>query len=45
MATICDEPAKQEAFEQEGIRLWRQLQAQLGPDWNVAYYSDRDGRM
>jgi hypothetical protein len=37
--------AEQETFEQEGMRLWRQLQAQLGPDWSVAYYSDRDGKL
>lgn len=39
------DPSEQEAFEAEGVRLWRELQAQLRPDWRVAYYSDRDGKL
>ena len=39
------DPSEQEAFEVEGVRLWRELQAQLGPDWGVAYYSDRDSKL
>jgi hypothetical protein len=39
------DPAEQEAFEQEGMRSWRELQAQLGPDWGVTSDSDRDGTL
>ncbi len=35
-------PSEQDAFEQEGIRLWKELQAALGNGWKVVYYSDRD---
>ena len=39
------DPSEQEAFEVEGMRLWRELQAQLEPGWSIAYYSDRDGKL
>lgn len=39
------DPSEQEAFEAEGMRLWRELQAQLGRDWSVVYHSRRDGKL
>ncbi|MGK7875873.1 MAG: hypothetical protein AB4426_22015 [Xenococcaceae cyanobacterium] len=30
-----------EAFEQEGINLWRQLRKELAPEYEVFYFSDR----
>ncbi|MEB3233294.1 MAG: hypothetical protein VKJ64_19965 [Leptolyngbyaceae bacterium] len=30
-----------EAFEQEGILLWKQLQEELGTKYEVVYFSDR----
>jgi hypothetical protein len=39
------DPSEQQAFEEEGMRLWSELRTQLGPDWSVAYYSDRDGKL
>lgn len=38
-------PAEEEAFEAEGRRLWRALQDQLGSDYKVIYFSERDGRV
>jgi hypothetical protein len=38
-------PAEEDAFEIEGRRLWAELQSQLGPDYAVAYYSQRDGKL
>jgi hypothetical protein len=38
-------PAEEEAFEAEGRRLWKELQAQLGPGYKVVYYSDREARL
>lgn len=38
-------PAEEEAFEVEGRRLWRELQAQLGPDYKVVYKSIQDNRL
>ena len=38
-------PSEQEAFEEEGMRLWRELQGQLSPGWSVTYFSDRDGKL
>jgi hypothetical protein len=35
-------PAEEGAFEVEGRRLWKELQAQLGPTYRVVYRSDRD---
>ncbi|RUT02545.1 hypothetical protein DSM106972_060230 [Dulcicalothrix desertica PCC 7102] len=29
------------AFEKEGISLWKQLQTELAPDYQVVYFSDR----
>jgi hypothetical protein len=37
-------PAEGEAFEAEGRRLWRELQSQLGPGWEVVYHSRSDHR-
>ncbi|MBW4679621.1 MAG: hypothetical protein KME19_05845 [Microcoleus vaginatus WJT46-NPBG5] len=31
------------AFEEEGIRLWQQLQKELGNDWEVCYFSELQG--
>jgi hypothetical protein len=28
------------AFEEEGIRLWKQLQKELAPDYEVIYFSE-----
>ena len=36
---------EEEAFEAEGRRLWRELQAQLGPEYKVVYYSIRENRV
>lgn len=38
-------PAEEEAFENEGRRLWTELQAQLGPKYRVTYFSTRDSRL
>jgi hypothetical protein len=38
-------PAEEEAFEVEGRRLWNVLQAQLGPEYKVAYYSSPEARL
>ncbi|WP_325052228.1 hypothetical protein [Dulcicalothrix desertica] len=29
------------AFEEEGISLWKQLQKELAPDYEVVYFSNR----
>ncbi len=29
------------AFEEEGISLWKQLQTELAPNYQVVYFSDR----
>jgi hypothetical protein len=51
--TLCQEyppdsgfasPAEEEAFETEGRRLWRELQSQLGPGWEVSYHGELDHR-
>lgn len=31
----------EEAFEEEGISLWQQLQKELAPDYEIVYFSDR----
>lgn len=31
---------EQEAFEQEGLALWRRLRHELGPEYHVLYFSD-----
>jgi hypothetical protein len=38
-------PAEEEAFEAEGRRLWRELIDQLGDDYQVVYFSNRDGQV
>jgi hypothetical protein len=38
-------PAEEEAFETEGKRLWKELQAQLGPEYQVSYYSSQEARL
>lgn len=37
--------AEEEAFEMEGRRLWQELQTELGPEYKVVYFSQRDGRL
>ncbi|MEM8532126.1 MAG: hypothetical protein AAGF95_14870 [Chloroflexota bacterium] len=32
--------AEAEAFEHEGIALWHELRNELGPDYEVSYFSD-----
>lgn len=34
-------PAEQEAFEQEGIAIWRVLQHELRGRYQIVYYSER----
>jgi hypothetical protein len=34
-----------EAFEQEGVSLWKQLRYELAPDYTVFYFSQRLGRL
>lgn len=34
-------PEEEDAFEAEGLRLWRELRTQLGGDYEVVYYSQR----
>jgi len=34
-----------QAFEQEGIRLWRQLVEELAPNYDVAYFSEQRGQL
>jgi hypothetical protein len=38
-------PQEEEAFEVEGRRLWRELQTQLGRDYKVVYFSERDRKL
>jgi hypothetical protein len=38
-------PEDEAAFEVEGRRLWKELQAQLAPRSRVAYYSSREARL
>ena len=33
------------AFEEEGISLWKQLQKELAPNYEVVYFSDRLGKI
>jgi hypothetical protein len=35
-------PADRDAFDVEGQRLWRELQAQLGPDYEVLYCQSQE---
>lgn len=41
---FSNEQQKQK-FEQEGINLWRRLQEELSPDYEVVYYSDALGKL
>ncbi|MDB9513960.1 hypothetical protein PN499_22425 [Kamptonema animale CS-326] len=36
---------KSEAFEAEGISLWKQLRQELSPHYEVLYFSDRLGKL
>ena len=38
-------PADELAFEQEGIRLYEALQAELGTDYEVLYFSQKQSRL
>lgn len=38
-------PAEEEAFEAEGRRLWSELKAQLGHEYKVVYFSQRDSKL
>lgn len=33
------------AFELEGLRLWKELQSELGPNYHVIYFSQIKGRL
>jgi hypothetical protein len=35
----------EEAFEQEGISLWRQVQRELFPQFKIYYFSNKLGRL
>ena len=34
-------PEAEAAFEQEGISLWKQLQKELAPNYEVIYFSEQ----
>jgi hypothetical protein len=34
-------PEEETAFEEEGISLWKQLQKELAPNYQVAYFSEK----
>jgi hypothetical protein len=36
---------EEEQFDAEGLRLWRALQEQLGPDYRVIYFRVRDKKL
>ena len=38
-------PREEDAFEAEGLRLWQELQAQVGGAYEVVYYSWRLGKI
>jgi hypothetical protein len=38
-------PAEEEAFESEARRLKEELRAQLGPDYKVMYFSQRESKL
>jgi hypothetical protein len=38
-------PAAEDAFDAEGMRLWRALREQLGLGYKIVYYSSRDARL
>ena len=38
-------PAYRDAFEKEGRRLWAVVQDELGPDYDVGYFSEGEGHL
>ncbi len=38
-------PEAEAAFEEEGINLWKQLQAELAPNYQVIYFSELLGKV
>lgn len=38
-------PEEEAAFENEGISLWKQLQKELAPNYEVVYFSDSLGKI
>jgi len=38
-------PEEEAAFEQEGISLWKQLQKELAPNYEVVYFSELLGKV
>ncbi|MBS3025791.1 MAG: hypothetical protein HCA25_01500 [Dolichospermum sp. DET50] len=38
-------PEEEAAFEQEGISLWKQLQKELAPNYEVVYFSESLGKV
>ena len=38
-------PEEEAAFEQEGISLWKQLQKELAPNYEVVYFSESLGEV
>lgn len=38
-------PEEEAAFEDEGISLWKQLQTELAPNYQVVYFSDLLGKV
>ena len=38
-------PEEEDAFEAEGLRLWQELQTQLGGTYEVVYFSGRLGQI
>lgn len=39
------DPAAREAFDREGTLIWQQLQAELSPDYQVFYFSEKHHRL
>jgi hypothetical protein len=37
--------SEQEAFEQEGLKLWHQLQLELSPHYQVYYFSEKQHKL
>ena len=37
--------AELDAWEREGVELWQQLQTELSPDYEVVYFSERQGKI
>lgn len=38
-------PEQEAAFEAEGKRLWKELRVQLGSEFKVVYFSNREARL